>query len=80
MRTSYAQYLPATAGQLNVLERQQRIADAEMFYFDTDPSSQVFYDREFITRKWSKWMRLLAYEERFHNYQSAMLFEKAGGG
>jgi SAM-dependent methyltransferase len=79
MRTIYAKVVAKTAAQLEMLDRQHRISDVdcEMFYFDADPASQVFYDRDFITRKWSKWLRLLAYEERFHNYQAAMLFEKA---
>ena len=79
MQTSYAKVVPTTAARLRILDRRQGISDpeCEMFYFDADPASQVFYDRDFITRKWGKWMRLLAYEERFHNYQSALLFEKA---
>lgn len=62
--------------RLDALERSGRAASADMFYFGTDPASQVFYDREYITGKWSRWMDLVAYEERFHNYQSAMLLRK----
>lgn len=60
-------------------ERRHRVAnaDCDMFFFGSDPASQVFYDREFITRKWSRWMELVAYEGQFHNYQSAMLLRKA---
>jgi SAM-dependent methyltransferase len=80
MQTVYAHWGPETAARLRILDRRHGISNAacEMFFFETDPSSRVFYDREFITRKWSKWLRLLAYEERFHNYQAAMLFEKGG--
>jgi SAM-dependent methyltransferase len=79
MRTVYAEHLGGMIrSRLNDLERGGRIADADIFYFGTDPASQVFYDREYITGKWSRWMDLVAYEERFHNYQSAMLLRKRG--
>lgn len=77
MRTTHSDGVqPSTLAQLARLERQGRIADAEMFYFDCDPASQVFYDRDYITAKWSAWMDVVAYEECFHNWQSAMLLRK----
>jgi SAM-dependent methyltransferase len=78
MQTIYADGVPTAAAWLRLLEQKHGISgdDCEMVYFDADPASQVFYDREYITRKWGRWMRLLAYEERFHNYQAALLFEK----
>jgi hypothetical protein len=81
MQTIYADGVSAsTLGQLRMLERSHRIWEAEcrMFYFDADPSAQVFYDREYIAGKWSRWMDLVAYEGQFHNYQSAMLLRKPG--
>nr|WP_166177289.1 class I SAM-dependent methyltransferase [Altererythrobacter segetis] len=80
MRTTYADVLvPSTIAQLKRLERKHAVsrADCEMFYFDNDPSSRVFYDRDYITRKWSKWMDVVAYEERFYHFQSAMLLRKS---
>jgi SAM-dependent methyltransferase len=79
MQTTFADGVtPSTLARLRRLAGSGRIADAEMFYFDSDPSSHVFYDRDFITRKWSRWMDVLAYEECFHNFQSAMLLRKGG--
>lgn len=79
MQTTFADYIaPSAAAQLEILRRDRGAlgADCDMFYFDTDPRSQVFYDREYITGKWSRWMDLVAYEECFHNYQAAMLLRK----
>jgi SAM-dependent methyltransferase len=79
MRTIYVDALaPFTVFHLRRLEQREKISepDCEIVYFDCDPSSRVFYDREYITRKWSRWMPLVAYEERFHNFQSAMLLTK----
>jgi SAM-dependent methyltransferase len=79
MRTIYADGLvPSTVAQLRLLERDKQVSgdDCVMFYFDSDPSSRVFYDRDFITQKWAKWMDVVAYEQRFHNFQSAMLLRK----
>ena len=70
---------PSTVAQLRRLERQGRIATADMFWFDCDPASQVFYDREYVTGKWAAWMDVVAYEECFHNWQSAMVLRKRGG-
>jgi ubiquinone/menaquinone biosynthesis C-methylase UbiE len=81
MQTTYADCVSSsTLGQLKALERSHRIwePECEMFYFDADPSAQVFYDREYVTRKWSRWLPLVAYEGQFHNYQSAMLLRKSG--
>lgn len=62
--------------RLDALYRGGRAAGADMFFFGSDPGSQVFYDREYVSGKWSRWMDLVTYEERFHNYQSAMLLRK----
>ena len=67
-----------TAARLKRLDRRGRLAGADMVFFDNDPASQVFYDRDYISRKWSRWMDLVAYEERFHAYQAAMLLRKRG--
>ena len=79
MQGAFRDFIPESAAdQLSLLEHRCGAlqADSEMFFFETDPRSQVFYDREYITGKWSRWMDLVAYEERFHNYQSAMLLRK----
>jgi SAM-dependent methyltransferase len=81
MQTTYVKAVnPSTIAQLQRLERDHRFttSDCEMVYFDADPSAHVFYDRDFITTKWSKWMNLVTYEECFHNWQSAMLLRKPG--
>jgi SAM-dependent methyltransferase len=48
----------------------------DAFWFGTDPQSQVFYDSDYLKRKWGKWMRVAAYHPQIHNYQSALLLEK----
>jgi len=84
-RASYADLLSGRiagrfATRVREFERRRRVRDTdwEMIFFGSDPGSQVFYDRAYITAKWSKWMRLVAYEPRFHNYQAAMLMQKPG--
>ena len=36
-------------------------------------------DREYVTGKWAAWMDMVAYEECFHNWQSAMVLRKRTG-
>ncbi len=82
MVTKYAAGLPKSlVREINRLLREGRACPAgfEMLVFGADPYSQVVYDRDHITRKWSAWMDLVAYEPQFHNYQSAMLFRKRAG-
>jgi SAM-dependent methyltransferase len=83
-RQSYAHLLTGHvqgrfATRVREFEKRRRIRDAnwEMVFFGSDPASQVFYDRDYITAKWSKWMRVVAYEPLFHNYQAAMLMQKS---
>lgn len=50
--------------------------DLEMFWFGADPGSQVFYDREFLLSKWSKWMDVIAYHPQVHDHQSAIILRR----
>jgi SAM-dependent methyltransferase len=49
---------------------------ADVFSFGADPNSQVFYDRDYITGKWSRWMEPLSYELQAHDHQSAIVLRK----
>lgn len=79
--TIYAHWPGEFPKQVKAFDKRHRPLErpCDMFYFGADPASQVFYDRDYITAKWSKWMDVLAYEPQFHNYQSAMLLRKRAG-
>lgn len=72
---------PSLAGfveEIAQFERQQNIRgrNVDVFWFGTEANAQVFYDREYLTAKWSKWMRVLSYHPQVHNYQSALVIAK----
>jgi hypothetical protein len=42
----------------------------------TDPESQVFYDEEYLVRKWSQWAELVSVTPEAHDHQTALLLRK----
>ena len=42
----------------------------------TDPMSQVFYDEEFLMRKWSQWADVVSITPEAHDHQSTILLRK----
>lgn len=40
------------------------------------PVPQVFYDADYLGRKWSRWARLLSTTEEAYGWQTALLFQK----
>jgi SAM-dependent methyltransferase len=41
-----------------------------------DPMSQVFYDEEYLVRKWSQWAEILSVNPEAHDHQTALLLQK----
>jgi SAM-dependent methyltransferase len=76
--TTYAHWRNSFTRSVAAYERRHRIADKDwaMFFFGSDPNSQVFYDRGYISRKWGRWMDVVGYAPQVHNYQSAILLQK----
>ena len=48
----------------------------KMFFFGSEPGAQVFYERDYIVEKWSRWMDVVEYQEMVHDYQAAILLRK----
>jgi SAM-dependent methyltransferase len=42
----------------------------------TDPMSQVFYDEDYLLRKWSQWADVISLTPEAHDHQSALLLRK----
>jgi SAM-dependent methyltransferase len=42
----------------------------------TDPESQVFYDEEYLVRKWSQWAEVVSVTPEAHDHQTALLLRK----
>ena len=64
--------------RVETFERRHGIADQDwsMFFFGSDPASQVFYERDYITGKWARWMDVVGYAPQVHDYQSAIILRK----
>lgn len=64
--------------QARVFEAQFHARETryDVFSFGSDPYSQVFYDRDYIIAKWSKWLDVLAYNPQVHDHQSALVLQK----
>jgi SAM-dependent methyltransferase len=64
--------------RITAFERRHRMAEKDwrMFFFGSDPASQVFYDRDYISDKWSRWMDLAGYAPQVHHHQSAIILRK----
>lgn len=64
--------------RVETFERRHGIADHDwsMFFFGSDPASQVFYERDYITSKWARWMDVVGYAPQVHDYQSAIILRK----
>lgn len=41
-----------------------------------DPMSQVFYDEDYLIRKWSRWADFVSINPEAHDHQTALLFRK----
>jgi ubiquinone/menaquinone biosynthesis C-methylase UbiE len=41
-----------------------------------DPMSQVFYDEEYLARKWSQWAEVISITPEAHDHQTALLLRK----
>ena len=78
--TTYAHWRSPFTRRVAAFERRHRMADKDwtMFFFGSDPASQVFYERDYITAKWSRWIEVAGYAPQVHNYQSAILLRKRG--
>jgi SAM-dependent methyltransferase len=46
------------------------------FSIGADPNSQVFYDREYLVQKWSRFANVLSVTPEAHDYQTAILVQK----
>ena len=76
--TTYAHWRSPFTNRVGAFERRHRIADKDwaMFFFGSDPAAQVFYDRDYLSGKWGRWMDVVGYAPQVHNYQSAILLKK----
>ena len=50
--------------------------DYAQFSFGADPESQVFYDREYLVQKWSRFANVLSVTPEAYGYQTAILVQK----
>jgi len=47
------------------------------FSIGADPHSQVFYDREYLVQKWSKFAKVVSVTPEAYRYQTAILLQKS---
>lgn len=50
--------------------------DFAWFSIGADPLSQVYYDADFLTRKWNGFMKVVSVHPETYNYQTAILLQK----
>jgi ubiquinone/menaquinone biosynthesis C-methylase UbiE len=50
--------------------------DYASFSIGADPESQVFYDREYLVQKWSRFAKVLSVTPEAYSHQTAILVQK----
>ena len=50
--------------------------DYAYFSIGTDPLSQVYYDADYLIKKWSGFAKMISIHPETYNYQTAVLFQK----
>ena len=50
--------------------------DFAYFSIGTDPLSQVYYDADYLIKKWSGFAKMISIHPETYNYQTAVLFQK----
>ncbi|WP_205504334.1 class I SAM-dependent methyltransferase [Rufibacter psychrotolerans] len=57
---------------------KQTVQGQEYVYFTicSDPASQIFYNREYLVKKWSRFARVVSVTPAAHDHQTALLLQK----
>jgi SAM-dependent methyltransferase len=71
------EHAPLVAALLS-LHQQTGVLDDKYLYFsiNTEPRTQVFYDRDYLLRKWSNFARIVSVDKAAMDYQTALLVQK----
>jgi SAM-dependent methyltransferase len=78
--TKYKDIKPLSAFRAMVRRFDERTSvfshDYAQFSIGADPESQVFYDREYLVQKWSRFATVLSVTPEAYAYQTAILVQK----
>ncbi|WP_207432058.1 class I SAM-dependent methyltransferase [Sabulibacter ruber] len=57
---------------------KQSVQGQNYVYFNicSDPASQIFYNREYLVKKWARFARVLSVTPEAHDHQTAILLQK----
>jgi SAM-dependent methyltransferase len=66
------------AALMRDIDRRASIStrDWRLFWQGWDPYSQVFYDVDYVVRRWSAYCRVVAVREEAYQYQTALVLQK----
>jgi ubiquinone/menaquinone biosynthesis C-methylase UbiE len=64
------------------LHHETGVLDRDYAYFaiNTEPRTQVFYDSDFLQKKWGNFARIVSVNPAAMDYQTAVLAQKTSGG